>query len=339
MIGNYKLKIMNYKLIVELKMIIFSTICLLLLMSPILIQAGNLTIKTSTDTILIGDIYSFEMKVENIGNSKIFFPNFTDTLVNGKIEIIESYKEDTLENSVSKKWDLSIYDAGAYQINGFSVISQTENKFDTLISHEAMTIFVKSIAVDTSKAFKPIKAPLSIPYPIKDVAKKYIPYIIGLAILIALLFFIWYKYKNRHKPKYVKPKTALDYHKEAILKLKEIEKQKLWQNGKIKNYYLGISEVLRTYLEGRFTVNAMESTTDEIIDDFKELEENKTLTNKLKEVLQQCDLAKFAKFLPMGDENMRMMKIAQDFVAHTKPKEEIEKKKELENEKTTTKNG
>jgi len=94
----------------------------------------------------------------------------------------------------------------------------------------------------------------------------------------------------------------------------------------------------RSYLEGRFSVNAMESTTDEIIAEYKGLEENKALSKKLKEILQQCDLAKFAKFKPTEDENKRIMKSALDFVSHTKPKPIAEENDNL-NEKNTSKNG
>jgi len=301
--------------------------------------ASNLSVSVNADTILIGDIYTLEMSVENIGNSRVFFPEFKDTIGNSKIEIVESYPEDTLENKISKKWDLSIYYPGTFQVAGFSAIVQNKNgSIDTLKSFDPMTIYVKTIAVDTSKAFKPIKASKSIPYPFKAVAKKWAPYIIGLAILVAILLFLWYKYKNKDKPKYVRPKTALDYHKEAITKLKELEKQKLWQSGRIKEYYLNISEILREYLEGRFGLNAMESTTDEIIYEFKKFDEYKSLSPKLKEILQQCDLAKFAKFKPLGDENMRMMKMSQNFVSHTKPKPVVEENNNL-NEKNTSKNG
>lgn len=299
-------------------------------------QAQNLKVSVNVDSILIGDIYTLEMSVENYGKSNVFFPQFIDTIGNGNIEIIEDFPIDTLENKLSKKWDLSIYYPGAYQVAGFSAVVQNENgTVDTLKSFDPMTVFVKTVAVDTSQAFKPIKAPKSIPYPFKEVVKKWLPYVLGILVFAILLFFLWRKYKNRDKPKYVKPKTPLDFHKEAIDKLKEIDKRKLWQSGQVKEYYLEISEVLRNYIDGRYAFNAMESTTDEIVEELQSLGENKALSKKLKEVLQQSDLAKFAKFQPLGDENMRMMKISQDFVAHTKPKEEVE---ETVNEKNDSNN-
>jgi hypothetical protein len=116
-----------------------------------------------------------------------------------------------------------------------------------------------------------------------------------------------------------KVKTPLEYFEEALQKLEDLDKQKLWQKDQVKEYYFSLSETLRNYLEGRFGVNAMELTTDEIIRAVHD-QTNEGLKKKLNEILSQADLAKYAKFKPLGDENMRMMKMAKDFVLHTKPK-------------------
>lgn len=306
---------------------------LLIILSSITLNAQSLKVSINADTIMIGDIYTLELAVENHEESKVFFPEFQDTIGNDKIEIVESFPEDTLENKITKKWDLSIYYPGTFQVAGFSVLVQNKNgSIDTLKNFDPITIFVTTLEVDTSKAFKPLKDLKSIPFPFKEVLKKYAPYALGIILAILLVIYLWYRHKNKDVPKYVKPKTALDYHSEAITGLKELERQKLWQSGNIKEYYLGISIILRTYLERRFQQeNALESTTDEIIDDFKAQGNNTSLAEKLDEVLQECDLAKFAKFKPQGDENIRMMKLAKDFVAHTKPKKEIASDKEKTN--------
>ncbi|MEZ4978074.1 MAG: hypothetical protein R2772_02140 [Chitinophagales bacterium] len=49
--------------------------------------------------------------------------------------------------------------------------------------------------------------------------------------------------------------------------LEELDSKKLWQNDQIKEYYLGISEILRSYLEGRFVSMLRKQLTDEIRED------------------------------------------------------------------------
>lgn len=296
----------------------YGFLSLLLAFSFTLVKAQSFEVNLYADTILIGDIFELELKVNKVDDNKIFFPNFTDTI--GKFEIIEAFTEDTLENSVSKKWSLSVYEPGIYNVTGFSALAQRKSaKVDTLNNYEPQILVVNTIPVDTSQAFKPIKGPKGIPYPYKEVFKKYLPYLLGfLALIIAIILFIWYR-KRRQNP-VIKVKTPLDAHAEAIKKLKAIEKEKLWQKDEIKAYYLAISETIRTYLEDRFKVNALESTTDEILEEIKSVQGVKSLNTKLKDLLQQCDLAKYAKFKPVAEENTRLMKSAQDFVLHTKPK-------------------
>lgn len=287
--------------------------------------AQSFNVKINADTILIGDIFTISLEVDGYKNAKVFFPNYTDTI--GKFEIIETFPDDTTATGFAKKWDLSVYEPGVYQLNGFSALIQYENgNFDTLKNYKPIQLFVNTVPVDTSKAFKPIKPAKTIPYPYQEVFKKYIVYVAAIVAIIALIIlFFWYR--NKLKNKVVKKITPLDAHTKALEKLKEIEKQKLWQNDKTKEYYLDISETLRVYLEERFKVNALETTTDEILENMKLANGSKALNVKLKEVLQQCDLAKFARFKPSPEENVRLMKTAQDFVLHTKPKPIVEEPK------------
>ena len=45
--------------------------------------------------------------------------------------------------------------------------------------------------------------------------------------------------------------------------LETLHNQKLWQSGRHKQYYSGLTDILRTYLAGRYGFGAMEMTSDE----------------------------------------------------------------------------
>jgi hypothetical protein len=294
--------------------------CLLLfvMIKPFALQAQVFEVAINKDTILIGDVFTLEMSVTNFKNAEILFPIFKDTI--GKFEILEDFALVKTDNKVIKKWDLSIYDEGIYELNGFKTLAkQKDGTIDTLSSTEIVVLHVNTLPVDTTKAYKPIKPAKSIPFPLKEMVKKYALYAL-IFIHVLLILLALYFYFKKKKNKQTIEKTPLDFHAETIEKLKKIEQQKLWQNDQTKAYYFAISEILRNYLEGRYRINAMESTTDEIYSNMIALHENKAMSLKLKEVLQQCDLAKFAKFKPLADENTKFMKYAQDFVLHTKPK-------------------
>ena len=90
--------------------------------------------------------------------------------------------------------------------------------------------------------------------------------------------------------------------------------------GFIKEYYSGITDAARTYIEARFEVPAMESTSEEIVSRLKTFDiiEKSTLI-KLSDMFSLADLVKFAKLEPDPNENENSWTVAYDFVKNTMP--------------------
>ena len=106
-------------------------------------------------------------------------------------------------------------------------------------------------------------------------------------------------------------------HEIALEKLKKLEEEKLWQKGEVKLFHSNTTEIIREYIEQRFSIPALESTTDEILDNFKKVDLNGELKNILREMLVLADLVKFAKAKPLPDENEKTLQWAYQFVRET----------------------
>jgi hypothetical protein len=288
----------------------------LTMISGLKINAQELKISFDKDSILIGDHIILSIEANAPYNADIFLPK-TDSL--GYFEFIEILKSDTTPNSIYSKWLITCFDSGYYAFGPIPALFVSENKqkIDTVFSN-AVLLYVNTLPVDTAEAFMPIKATKQMPYPWREVLPTILIALAALLLIAALIAYLIYRRKKK-KAKAEKVKTPLEFFEEALQKLEDLDRQKLWQKDQIKEYYFSLSETLRNYLEGRFGVNAMEMTTDEIIRAVHD-QTNEGLKKKLNEILSQADLAKYAKFKPMGDENMRMIKMAKDFVLHTKPK-------------------
>ena len=87
-------------------------------------------------------------------------------------------------------------------------------------------------------------------------------------------------------------------------------------------FYTQVTDVLRVYLEGRFGINAMELTSDEIMALVKKEPGLNEVRAALKDLLTLADLVKFAKMVPIENQNERSLLIAFDVVDKTKPIEE-----------------
>ncbi|MDR3251648.1 MAG: hypothetical protein LBT42_08320, partial [Tannerella sp.] len=117
----------------------------------------------------------------------------------------------------------------------------------------------------------------------------------------------------------VKEAPKLPPHEQAMKELREIREQKLWQQGRNKEYFTEVTDTLRRYISTRYGASAMEMTSSEILELLRNEEPgNKDVYDLLKQILQLSDFVKFAKLHPLPDENELSMFNANLFVDRTK---------------------
>jgi hypothetical protein len=105
--------------------------------------------------------------------------------------------------------------------------------------------------------------------------------------------------------------------------IEKVKEEKSWQHAEPKEYYTQLTDILRTYIQGRFGINAMEMTSSEIINALMEnVQKSKEDLNELIELFRTADLVKFAKHNPMINENDANLLNAIDFINETKPTDE-----------------
>ena len=291
---------------------------ILFILTVSLFCSGQKAIITlDTNAILIGEQIIFKIECVDIDKT-INWPLFNDTIVDG-IEIISKSEIDTISNSYtdkktysfSQEYLITSWDSGAYYIAPI--------KLNSSLSTEGLLLNVMSVSTDQNSEIKDIKEPLDAEYEFKD----FLIWII-LLLTIILIVYLLKKYVFNKKEKVEKKiiKEIVPAHITALKELNNIEKKKLWQSGKVKQYYSGISEILRKYMEHRFKFIALELTTDEILSNIENTISREEHV-ELKQVLQRADLAKFAKSKPNEEENKQSMELAKRFVDKTKKSEKI----------------
>jgi hypothetical protein len=104
----------------------------------------------------------------------------------------------------------------------------------------------------------------------------------------------------------------------ALRKLEALLATGWVQEGKIKEFYSGVSDIVRGYLEDAFKTPALERTTAEIMRQLrKKTDLSSTAQTELKNLLEGCDLVKFAKFRPDPAEAIAEHAVAVRFVEGT----------------------
>lgn len=285
-------------------------------------------VKATIDStkILVGDQVNMKIQISYPAKTIISWPTFKDSL-NKHIEIIEQSKIDTLLNdsktlSLQQTLIITSFDSGSFYVP--SVLFKYKKLNDTTQFNaytDSLLLSVTTLAVDTTKAIKDIKEPLSVPLTFKEVA----PFVIGALLLFAIIGgIIWFIRKRKKGEPVIRfAKPSIPPHMEALMALDQLRDKKLWHNNKVKEYYTELSDIIRTYIEKQHRVIAMEMTTDEIITAISPKLGNETILNKLKNLLIMSDLVKFAKANPLPNEHENCLVAAYDFVHTTKPVEII----------------
>ncbi len=174
--------------------------------------------------------------------------------------------------------------------------------------------------IDTLKTeIKDIKPLLEEPFHIREILPL-IYLILGIAAAIVGLYFLIKYLKNRPvetKPQ-TKPKEIIPPHLKALEALEELRLKRLGEQGFKKEYYSELTEIVRTYLEERFSIFAKEMTTEEIVEQMKHCKEIplSDLEN-LNSMFSTADLVKFAKYSPDDFCDKKSWNQSKDFVDNT----------------------
>ena len=217
---------------------------------------------------------------------------------------------------VKQQLTLMTFDTGQIQVPAVGLTyAKSFDDPDRLKAYtDPINLYSTTITVDTTLAYKPIVEPIAAPVQMKEV----FPWILAVLLLALVVFGIWYWRKHRKTKvdadgNIVRGPVIPPYDK-AVGDLENLRQQKLWQSGKVKEYFSSLTDIAREYIEGQFGVNAVEMTTDDILEEVKPLHFSQETYNKLKETMEVADLVKFAKYSAANLESENAMNSMTEFV-------------------------
>ena len=297
---------------------------LVLFLSVKSLSAQQAFAKSDKYKIRIGDQAQIELNAIFPKGDRIIWPVFKDSL-GTHFDILNESAIDTIPDSTGngvqliQKINITSFDSGRHTLPVFS-FEFIKPAGDTIsIISDALLIDVLNVPVDTTKAIKDIRDVLDVPFEIGE----YIPWIIGGLVLVAILVAAIYLWLKKKKPTVEIKQTApkIPAWQLALNALDVIEKEKVWMQGKSKQYQSEITDALRKYIEEQFGLPAMESTTDETLMLLRNSSFSEEAQQHMRQVLRLADLIKFAKQEALPADHERSMSFAKAFVLETKPAE------------------
>lgn len=270
----------------------------ILLCFGFLMNAQNASIKTKIDkqNIKIGE--QLTLTVETAKGKVVNFPVLNN--LEG-LELAKEFPAKTIENKLVKKYLITGFDSGAFYIKKQKVFIDNKAYFT-----DSLLVNVATVVVDTAKLKQfIIHKDLEVdPITFDEVRYRYQNYFyifLGVLLFVIALYFLF-----RNKKEVVeKPIPKIPPYITANKEMEFLENKQLWQNGKVKEYYSELTDIVRAYIGDELLVQSLETTTDELMEVLKmanknqELNLDKETLVKLYGLLSQADFVKFAKQKPM----------------------------------------
>lgn len=259
--------------------------------------------------MLIGDHQNLTFMVRSDIPLSLKFPVLEGEI--GGMEIVsgpvsDSVKEDN-KYIYSQVYKVTAFDTGIYVIPPQSILIAQEG-YDNAMTTDSIMIAVNTLVIDNEKGIVDIEAPLPNPVTFREALPYIIIILIGLAFISGATYII-IRLLNGKPIMPVRKMVPVPPYDVAVRAIQQLDESGLWQAGNEKRFYSELTDILREYLDGELDLACMESTTPQII---RYLSYSDKVDERSREfisdMLQCADLVKFAKMMPLQDENRNYLK-------------------------------
>ena len=254
--------------------------------------------------------------------AKKFVPNSVlESKATTELEIMEPFSDTVLMIRGNKEW-FGTYTITAWDTGAFIIPSTTFSLNGKMYNLPAARLRVDMVSAKKGQGIYDIREsfaeipPKPILQQIKDFhANNWWWFDPFWLIVIGIIIYFRLK-KINQVPKKVKELSLKD---KTIIAIDALEKSKLWTKGKLKEHYIELSFILRSYLSSRYEINLLEKTTYETKLLLTQKGLHRETVEVIGEILDQADMVKFAKSAPEEIKVLSVSVLAKQIVAETSP--------------------
>ncbi|MGR3174322.1 MAG: hypothetical protein ACUZ8N_06950 [Candidatus Scalindua sp.] len=248
--------------------------------------------------VTIGDKIKYKITVDFPDGIEILLPEIKDEV--GGIAV----KDFGIEESRNEKgritqeiwYTLETFNTGSYIIPAFDIkYKMRPGTEEAVVKTPEVFIEVVTTLDENASDVRGITPTVAIN---KSYSRLYyiIAIVFGVLVIVGAIILFLYRRKQKETEFIPEPLPA---HQIAYNELERLRALDLISEGRIKEYYYRLSNIVRHYIESRFKLMAPERTTEEFLAEM-------TVTNRLSEVhkelisnfLEHCDMVKFAAYGP-----------------------------------------
>jgi len=288
------------------------------LVGLLMAQTDELNINLTSDkkVATIGEVFELTLAITHPVTYSVTIPKLERAW--GEVEVRSQSESKTMptENGLavtSQIIQMSCFTVGAFQTPDLTISMQRGQ--DNYISQgiPRLSLMITSILTAEEKEIQPLRPQAELPLPPIDLSNP-LWWAMGALVLVTALVYGWL-YRTRPQPQalqiIVDPRAP---HEIAFDELERISRLNLPAQGQFKPYYILLADCLRTYLEGRYSIPAMDSTSSEIKAALRRVTISPDQIQQIMTLFNECDLGKFAEFTPTVTEADQLLEQARRWI-------------------------
>lgn len=287
------------------------------------VQPGRPQILTDLDTtaITVGGRIHLSVTVEHDTGTVVVWPDSIDL---APFEVLDlqfgPHEQDGGRIRTSAHLTITAFELGELELPSITARVESPGGSESVdLASDARTVTVSSVGLDEGGDIRDIKGPLEIP-------RNWIlllPWIGVLALVGAGGYWLYRRFRSEALPgAAVVAEPARPAHEIAYEALARLEAEGLLEKGEIKAHVTAVSEIIRRYVEDRYHVAALEMASDEILEGLVRLGVPIAHRVEFERFLGDCDLVKFAKWIPAMSVCREIIPRAREIVDKTRLVEE-----------------
>ncbi|MBN2290435.1 MAG: hypothetical protein JXQ83_13955 [Candidatus Glassbacteria bacterium] len=294
-----------------------------------LMAAPQVDAGLDTTSILIGEPLWLTLTVSAGPGETVRFPDVAASL--DTFELLSSTAVERLESGDGstvqrRRFKLTTFETGLQTIPRLQFVAMgSDGSVDTLYTGEIKVQVVSLLADSSQTEVRPLKALV----PAARLWHRLALWAAAVLLRVVLpLVIAWRRYLARRAARLLEAvRPAVPSRPAHLVALEELDRIKslgLIEKGEIKLFHELVSAAVRTYLEGRFGVDALEMTTWEVLAALEDkLPAEGRVFGRFRDFLEACDLVKFAKYKPPLVEINSVFNLAYDLVESTRRAEAV----------------
>ena len=271
-----------------------------------------------TTVVTVGDRITMTVSVDHPASSRARLP---DSLSLAPFEVLGARAEPVaaVDGGARSAWTLTLaaFELGELEVPSIPVEVVADDGSAEVLPTDPWGVEVVSVGADESGDIRDIRGPLGIP-----IGSWTLALWVLLPLLLAAVLYVLVRRLRPRKQEMPRPALgalARPPHEVALEALAALEASTLLGEGRVKDYHIGASDILRTYVEERFRVDALEMTTREVLDGLARAGIDASFREGLRDFLDACDLVKFAKATPNEATSRATLELGRRIVMESVP--------------------